>query len=316
MVWVPWNERPGISEFRSGSKDTATTGPFALLADWRDRVGKFKATAGETETINELEVPKPESEDEDEDEDGDVAEEDEVEDLDDDDNVVDGQAFEGNLQKIIGEKLAASGLSQGMDQSTLLQAAIRMLSSEGDTDDIAGELAKNLLGKATEGPEAEEITQWLGEQGVNLEEEEENGWQTENDDATEEKRSVVTSPPPSLPSAKRPPTPESTQSSKDSLKSIQSAHNLEWPPNYSIANSVVPAIRGGAGPSEPRPTNSRKRKAAAPQQIKQAEQDEEAADEPPPAKRVASYAAPTASSRSKAMAQPSRTRGRNTGKKA
>lgn len=325
VVWVPWNERPGITSYTREGKDAATTGPFALLADWRDRIGKFKPETGNDKALKELEVPKPE---EDAEEDGDDGSGENVYgDVDgdgEDDEAVDEEAFQAHLKKALGEKLAASGMGEGMDQATLLQYAMRMLSAEGDSDDIAGELATNLLGRATEGPEAAGISQWLGQQGVNLEDEaedegdEEGEWQTEDDEAPERKFSMVTSPPPSLPNAQRPPTPSSTRSSSGSGSTSKSLKVAEIRAAPAISNPVVPVIRGGAGSAESSAPKSRKRKAQAPQQRKPDEQEEDPVDQPPPAKRVASYAAPTTSSQNKATsaaAQSARTRTRNTGKK-
>ena len=325
VVWVPWNERPSITGYTGEDKGAATTGPFALLTDWRDRVGKFKPGAGDTKAMKELEVPTVLDADEDADE---IDKEDVYEDDDgDEEDAMDEDAFQENLKKALAEKLAASGMGEGMDQATLLNFAMRMLSDEGDSDDIAGELASNLLEKATEGPEAAEISHWLGQQGVNLEDENEDEhegdegdeWPPENDEATERKLSAATSPPPALPFAHRPPTPSSTRSSSGSGRSSKYTKAIEPPTALEASNSVLPSIQGGAAPSGPSAAKSRKRKSEAPQQRRPSEQGEEAADQLPPAKRVASYATPTASSRNKAAstaAPTARAKRRNTVKKS
>ncbi|KAF2231835.1 hypothetical protein EV356DRAFT_535179 [Viridothelium virens] len=322
VVWVPWNERPGIVGYSRESKEIATSKPFALLADWRDRIGKFKPSAGRSAVVTELQVPDHgEDEDAEEDVDQEAYGGNDV-DSEDEDADIDEGALQENLKKALGDKLAASG----MDQNTLLQYAMRMLSGEGDSDDIAGELANNLLGRATEGPEAEGISQWLGQQGVNLEEDgegEEDGevngevdWQSEKDHVTDTKTTTVASSPPTLTSTRRPPTPASTQSSSGSGTRSWPAQSVEPQTVPQFPNPVVPAIRGGTSTPKPSATKSRKRKAEAPQQRGPEDLDDEPVDQPPPAKRVASYAAPTASSKNKATAEPVKPKARSAGRRS
>ncbi|KAL9085911.1 MAG: hypothetical protein Q9165_007394 [Trypethelium subeluteriae] len=323
VVWVPWNERPGIVGYSREGKEIATSKPFALLADWRDRVGTFKPGAGSNGNVTELQVPDRGAEDEDAEEDVDQDDYgDNDVDGEDEDAGIDEEALQENLKKALGDKLAASG----MDQSTLLQYAMRMLSGEGDSDDIAGQLANDLLGRATEGPEAEGISQWLGQQGVNLEEDGEDeedgevdgegGWQPEKDHMSGTKTTAVTSPPPTLNPTQRPPTPASTQSSSGSGAQPWPTQPVEPQNVPQLANPVVPAIRDGTAAPNPGATRSRKRKAEAPQQRRPEDLDDEPVDQPPPAKRAASYAAPTASSRNKVAAEPVKPKARNAGRRS
>ena len=314
VAWVPQDERPGVVGHISEGKDAATTGPFSLLVDWRNRIGNFKPEAGKTKTVKELEVVNLGDGD-----DGDVDEEDE-EDYENDEDNADEQAFEENLKRALTEKLQASGMGNGMDQGTLLQYAMRMLSNESDSDDIAGELASSLLGKVAEGSEAAGITGWLGEQGVNLDgeegDEEASDWQSATGDISEEKGITSTSPPPTLPVARRPPTPDSTQSSNGSGKSSKTIDK----PDITTAqttNSAAFSSRDRGNPSGPKTSKSRKRKAEAPKQRAPGELDQDPELDPPPPKRVASYATSTASSRSKvtpSTAPSTKPRTRNTGK--
>ncbi|KAI9688233.1 MAG: hypothetical protein M1822_001739 [Bathelium mastoideum] len=310
VIWVPWSERPGIVGHKSETKSTAATGPFALLADWRDRIGKFKPDVGKSKAVNEVVII--DLSDVDEDEDGEGVNDDYE---DNGEEAVDEQAFQENLKRALGEKLVASGMGEGMDQDTLLRYAMRMLSNEGNSDDIAGELATNLLGKATEGPEAAGISQWLGQQGVDLErdDDEESDWQTETGEAPEANAFTAISPPPALPSARPPPTPESTQSPNGSGKAPKPVDAAAPPIVPRAVEPVIPVSQGQSAPK------SRKRKAEAPKRRNPGDIDEDLAVEPPPAKRVASYAGPTASSRSKAVpttAQSSKTGDRNAGKRS
>ncbi|KAI9694378.1 MAG: hypothetical protein M1820_008978 [Bogoriella megaspora] len=303
VVWAPKEERHALEDNSREGKHAAISKPFSLLKDWRQKVGRSDESFGKSKAVKELQAPKLIYDDED----ADVEDEETYEGFQDrngtheSDEEMNQEALREGLKAALSQKLAASGTGDGMDQSTLLQFAMRMLSGEGDSDDIAGELATNLLGRATGEEEGSSgISQWLTERGVQLdaEGEEDSDWQTEDGERNpEEKMSGVASPPITSQSSHRPPTPASTQSSNTSIKGMR-LFQIADPPS---ASPLAPTIRGGTdiNISKDSAPKSRKRKAEPPKCIEQADQDGGKLAEPPPAKRVASYAAPTASSRNK-----------------
>jgi hypothetical protein len=147
VVWRAQNER-GIKP-RTLVEDVK---PFALLKDWRTRLTDTPSWAtgkSRTATPNST-AAKPEN--------GDAAAtaiptlvsvDDEPEDEDEDEEVDGAPAIDENmLLAALRDKLgAAGGPLSGMDEQTLLQFAMRMMNGEDDGDDIAGEMADNLLGQ-------------------------------------------------------------------------------------------------------------------------------------------------------------------------
>lgn len=252
---------------------------FSLLGDWRTRFGadgdqskgndanvKHEVAPDAADQI--LKVVKmasaaPEEED---------WEDDEESTQDDGDglgNLIAGSGLDPEaLMRALQENLAKSGAAPaGLDQSTLLRYALRMFSGEGEADDIAGELAEDLFEQAEEDdPEGKSLAAWASQQKG----------RPENDDEEESGASLngVSEPVPKSEAA-LPPTPPTNEASGTEGKGKKK--NTEATESTSVASGLRP----------------RKRKAAEP----------EPDDEPPPRPKRAtrSYAAPTASSKSRTV---------------
>ncbi|KAL1646606.1 hypothetical protein SLS58_003192 [Diplodia intermedia] len=249
---------------------------FSLLGDWRTRFGPDgkqskgneagvdgAAPSAADEILKAVEMASAAPEEEDWEDEGESAQE------DGDglgsliaDSGLDPQA----LMRALEENLAATGAAPaGLDQSTLLKYALRMLSGEGEADDIAGELAEDLFEQAEEeDPEGKNIAEWAAKQKD----------RPENGDEEESSASLGGAPEAVRKSkAALPPTPPTNEASGTEGKGKKKA--VEVPAPTSVASGL----------------RSRKRKAA------EAGPD----DEPPPRPKRAtrSYAAPTASSKSK-----------------
>ncbi|KAF2015592.1 hypothetical protein BU24DRAFT_181013 [Aaosphaeria arxii CBS 175.79] len=151
--------------------------PYALLKDWRVRLasvptwasasprgttakGKAKATDGSELGPNDEETKELEEED--------LVEEDEDNEEDDEEDGgagIDAAALMASLQKNLA---AAGGPLSGMDPEQLLQFAMRMMNDQDAGDDIAGELADDMLnqGDGDEDGETEsaDLLSWLARQ--------------------------------------------------------------------------------------------------------------------------------------------------------
>ncbi|TKA75071.1 hypothetical protein B0A49_03270 [Cryomyces minteri] len=73
------------------------------------------------------------------------------------------------LKAALRNRLASSGSSLPLDESTLMGFFAQMLDSERTTDGIADQLADQVLDRVAQGaPDAADISQWLAQQGVAL----------------------------------------------------------------------------------------------------------------------------------------------------
>ncbi|RMZ05179.1 hypothetical protein D0860_06061 [Hortaea werneckii] len=92
-----------------------------------------------------------------------------------------GDAIEGlpsldpdMLKQILRQRMGDAGLD-GMDEGAFMDTISKMLAGGSDEDDVAGDLANNLLGQATEGGGNSAFSDWLSGQGVSLDAAEEDG---------------------------------------------------------------------------------------------------------------------------------------------
>jgi hypothetical protein len=76
---------------------------------------------------------------------------------------LDSEALKTVLQKRLAE---AGGPLEGLDQSLLLKYAMRMMTNEEASDDIAGELAEDMLNRPDDDPLAAGISSWLSQMGT------------------------------------------------------------------------------------------------------------------------------------------------------
>ncbi|GME64503.1 hypothetical protein GTA08_BOTSDO12277 [Neofusicoccum parvum] len=246
---------------------------FALLRDWRTRFGpaareaKGKKAAVEVEETTDVsgdasKLAKAEEMDEETasaEADGDGLE-----------SLIAGSGLDPQaLMRALQENLEASGAAQaGLDQSTLLKYALKMLSGEDEADDIAGELADEMFDQAEEeDPEGKDIAEWATKQRTHPENGEKKQSGVGDDEASEsEPKSKAT----------LPPTPPTTNPAQD---------ESSGPKKGKKKDTEEPPATSAAG------TRSRKRKASEPAPD----------DEPPPRPKRAtrSYAAPTATSKAK-----------------
>jgi hypothetical protein len=271
--------------------------PWALLKDWRERglgtAPPFPTRYAPTRLAQVVDIV----EDEDEDEDG-VGD---GEGYGPDSELV-GDAKEGDelsqllgaggldpevLKMVLREKLSAAGLKD-LDEASLMRFAARMFAGDGEADDIAGELAEELLEQEDEN-DGGEITEWVSQQV-----------QSSKRGAVEDPLSPVEEPPKLLPFAstpagRRPPTPASTATS--------SSADVPLPE----ANTSSPrGQKRKADLSAEAPSQTKTKRSLAPSssvstvQGKKRKADPD--DEPPQPKRPArSFDAPTAASKSRSV---------------
>ncbi|OJD31401.1 nuclear polyadenylated rna-binding protein nab2 [Diplodia corticola] len=275
VLWQSSKER--IKQHFDGPRAlTKDPKPFSLLGDWRTRFGldgeqpkgKEADVAGAVpnaadEILKAVEMASAAPEEEDWEDEGESVQE-EGDGLGD---LIAGSGLDPQaLMRALQENLAATGAAPaGLDQSTLLKYALRMLSGEGEADDIAGELAEDLFEQAEEDdPEGKNIAEWAAKQKDRPDngDEEESGASLDGVSGPVRKSKTTL-----------PPTPPTNEASGTEGKGKKKA--VEVPAPTSVASGL----------------RSRKRKAA------EAVPD----DEPPPRPKRAtrSYAAPTASSKSK-----------------
>ncbi|KAI7103789.1 hypothetical protein KC365_g4868 [Hortaea werneckii] len=77
------------------------------------------------------------------------------------------------LKQILRQRMGDAGLD-GVDEGAFMDTISKMLAGGGDEDDVAGDLADNLLGQATEGGGNSALSDWLSGQGVSLDAPDEN----------------------------------------------------------------------------------------------------------------------------------------------
>ncbi|KAI6859783.1 hypothetical protein KC343_g13403 [Hortaea werneckii] len=71
------------------------------------------------------------------------------------------------LKQILRQRMGDAGLD-GIDEGAFMDTISKMLAGGSDEDDVAGDLANNLLGQATEGGGNSAFSDWLSGQGVSL----------------------------------------------------------------------------------------------------------------------------------------------------
>lgn len=187
------------------------------------------------------------------------------------------------LKRALKEQLSAAGLKvNGMDEQTLLQFAERMFAGDGeDADDIAGQLADDLLGREEDEDRADGLVDWVSKQ-VDAAKVGSVGSQAD-DEATKNDTDKMA-------------TDRETKKDKPLLRQVldpgqSSTTAVEpWPPPDPLADGI----------------SQSKRKAA---KVDEAFE----AVEPQPKRRAPSYAAPTATSKAKHVA-PVTTNGSRKGK--
>ena len=151
VVWMSHPERSKDQKMF----DEAREKPYALLKDWRERLADIPAWTAGANADSDLQerlsdVPRLASTDEEDDH------EEEAE--------IDPAVLMAALQNRLS---AAGGPLNGMDPQQLLQFAMRMMADQDAGDDIAGELADDMLNGADEedGDEApEDLMSWLAQQ--------------------------------------------------------------------------------------------------------------------------------------------------------
>lgn len=295
MLWQSHKER--VEQLFRGPRllTEEPTESFALLSDWRTRFGtaapgkdaKGKGKRAAVEVVEDgadawEDVPAEAAEDADMDEEtaAPVQEGEEGDGGGALESIVAGSGLDPQaLMRALQENLAASGAAPaGLDQATLLKYALRMLSGEGEADDIAGELADDLFEQADgdDDPDAEDIAAWAAKQKGHVENGEEKQPGAGDDDDVDEASESE----PKTKAAALPPTPPTTQpiSREDGASTAKKGKKKE---------TAQPAPASAAAG-----TRSRKRKAAEPAPE----------DEPPPTRpkrATRSYAAQTATSKAK-----------------
>ena len=145
---------------------------FALLPDWKTR-HEYRVDASTTPAMSDAMRNAAKSHDMDKeahpsnmlssmvsDVDEEEAEEDDGEEADD--LPVDLDV----LKNVLKQRLEDAGLD-GMEESEFMATLSKMLQGDGDTDDMAGDLADRLLSQAGQG-ESNPLSSWLSQQGVSL----------------------------------------------------------------------------------------------------------------------------------------------------
>lgn len=243
VVWRSQSSRGGKPQMLAENAES-----FALLKDWREKAvnvpewahqppqlatpaalpgkrGKGHA-AFASEAISHTSEEDADADEEEEDDEGEEADEEE-EDDEEDEAGLDPTA----LMAVLQERLAAAGGPlNGMDPQQLLQFAMRMATNKDAGDDIAGEMADEMLGMGDEeeDEEAEEkLLSWVAEQR-------DTSKHPPNGDST------VDAPVPESPAAsgdsKRPPTPPSSVANR----SIRVSDGARKDSGTSAENSEAP----------------------------------------------------------------------------
>ncbi|KAF2745462.1 hypothetical protein M011DRAFT_469519 [Sporormia fimetaria CBS 119925] len=154
IVFRPQSEREVKPKVVHGNMES-----YAVLKDWRERLPDTPSwpttkSPQDTATLDPKSPPKPAT----------VREEDDNPDSD-------GIASSALLAALQKNMAAAGGPLSGMDPHQLLQFVTRMMNNEGAADDIAGELANDLLAQGADdededdaGEPSEDMLDWLSKQ--------------------------------------------------------------------------------------------------------------------------------------------------------
>jgi hypothetical protein len=289
VVWRTQAERDRKTKLWDGNTES-----YTLLKDWREQNADIPAwatrslhsnnygvlsKASKATIIPELLPPAPVYEDDDE-----------FEDVEEDqDGEEDAEIDPTVLLQALQSRLAeAGGPLAGMDPQQMLQFAMRMMSNQDAGDDIAGELADQLLGgKGEEGEEGEEededdeapagLLSWLDKQ------------RNSNQDG---KVAIPKSPEINI-ASKRPPTPPSSEANR-SIRAAKETKN-----QAKSNNAIVPQKKTSL---EVTSKVTRKRKAD--DDVADAEDSTNATKR----RATRSYDAPTTASQARAAPAPRETR--------
>ncbi|OCL08114.1 hypothetical protein AOQ84DRAFT_377063 [Glonium stellatum] len=284
--------------------------PYALLRDWRERLGGTPRPTSR-ESLEPEGVPVPEVHKSGEAKSGPKigplspspeASGDELEGLTSASDI-DSEALKSALQKRLAE---AGGPFEGFDQSLLLKYAMRMIANEEASDEIAGELAEDMLNRPDDDPLAAGISSWLSQQMGTPQKTQEDGLELEK---TKEVASSSSQSPFVVPMSpmvatidQHPPTPSSTEtntSANASKKRMKQPVASAGPSKRKVTSQPSkrkPETKAMVTPESQPVTQPRTRK-------RKAETDEaESSESAPKPKRAArSYDAPTATSKAKAV---------------
>jgi hypothetical protein len=176
IVWRPQADRDPKSRPLPDDAE-----PYALLKDWRQRLDNVPDWVSKpSRTTRELRAPSQERspsgileavpDGEWEDEEGEEGEEDE-EDEEDQGGEQEAPAIDpAAIMAALQSRLAsAGGPLSGMDPQQLLQFALRMANGEGEGDEIAGEMADEILNQGDEAEEGDDeaeaqLMSWVSRQ--------------------------------------------------------------------------------------------------------------------------------------------------------
>jgi hypothetical protein len=296
VVWRTQAGRDRKTKIWDGNTES-----YALLKDWREQHADIPAWAAglshseedgipssrtsKVAGVPELLPPAPNYEDEDNFED--VEEDEEGE----EDAGIDPTIL---LQALQGRLAEAGGPLAGMDPQQMLQFAMRMMSNQDAGDDIAGELADQLLGGPSKGGEDED-----GDEDEDEDEEAPAGllsWLDKQRASKQDGEAATPTSPTIGLTGKRPPTPPSSEANR----SIRAAKETKETQDQVKGNSASAPQKGHS--LEVSSTVTRKRKA-----------DDDVADvedSTNATKRQAtrSYDAPTTASQARAAPPPKATR--------
>lgn len=317
------DDSPAVLLVRERGKETqksipARTGntplkPWALLKDWRERLENAPIFPVRGAKVKLAEV-RDEPED---DENGEEAVIMDVEGEEWEDEVAEegeaGDELSGlasldpeTLKMVLRQKMADAGLT-GIDEEMLMSSISRMLTQDGEADDIAGELAEELL--VQEGDDEDEeggganpaLTEWVSKQAQSAK-------VGSEQPLTPTESTSIAVPSEATPAHRRPPTPASTATSSSvdlSLSTIRVAR----PPQPPAASPRGQKRKADAAEEKRTPkkgTRAQSPKAAAPAvQSKKRKADADEAPALAPSKRPAratrSFDAPTAASKSRSI---------------
>lgn len=281
--------------------------PYALLKDWRERLGGTPRPTSHESTVPE-DAPAPEERKSGKARRGPKtgplspspdASDDELESLISASGL-DSEALKTVLQKRLAE---AGGPLEGFDQSLLLKYAMRMMTNEEASDDIAGELAEDMLNRSEDDPLAAGISSWLSQMGTPKKKQEADP-QPEKKAASSSSQSpfVVPMSPAVAATDQHPPTPSSTETNTSAnapKKRVKGLAATTAPAKRKVASQPSkrkPEPKDTATPDTQPATQPRTRKRKA--EIDEAEDSESA---PKPKRTTRSYNASTTTNKAKAI---------------
>lgn len=318
---IIWQSTSQTFDLKVGLRTVDGDKLYALFPDWKERFKKARGFTTKLERYNDKEhvstnLDEAEEGDEEEDE---LLEDDEQE-ADDGDPGIDPEL----LMSALHSKLASSGL-KGVDQEAFMQSMMKMISGGSvDMEEMLGQLTTSLLEQASEEGTDSTTAQWLSQQGVSLDAEDDdeiksvNGAEDEStakDGDTSPRDSAVSVHQQSGPTCDgdvSKPHPLATESTEQALaKTAVSDQTSPSTTGEGPSPASKPSSDGAKDSNEivteaikaprieetaPKKADSgslhlRKRKAA---------REEEDVPAGPPKRRLRSFAAPTASSSSKA----------------